>query len=132
MPVSSSFVIKASKGPCLISLDSNTAMIAATPRPSSAPRVVPFARTHSPSIHVWMGSLVKLCSTSATFCGTISMWACSTTPLRFSMPGVAGLRITTLPALSIKDSRPRFLPKFTKNSLTCSQCPDGRGICVSA
>ena len=50
MPVSSSLVIRASSGPCLMSFDSNTAIIAATPKPSSAPKVVPFARTQSPCI----------------------------------------------------------------------------------
>ena len=50
IPVSSSAVISASMGPCFRSVDSITAIIAATPRPSSAPRVVPFAFTQSPSM----------------------------------------------------------------------------------
>ena len=50
IPVSSSIVNSASTGPCSISFDSSTAIAAATPIPLSAPRVVPFAVTHSPSM----------------------------------------------------------------------------------
>ena len=106
IPVSSSLVMRASNGPCFRSLASSTAMMAATPSPLSAPRVVPFAFTQSPSIYVSMGSFSK----------------------SFSMPGVAGLRIITLPASSTKDSKPKPFPKLIRKSVTFSICPDGRGI----
>ena len=132
IPVSSSAVMRASIGPCFSVLSSMTAMIAATPRPSSAPSVVPFAFTHSPSIHGSMGSVTKLCWLSGVFCGTISMCACSITPLRFSIPADAGLRITMLPAGSLKASTSAFLAKSSKNCCIFSRCPDGRGTCVNA
>ena len=42
---------KYSIGPCLMSVDANTARQEAIPMPLSAPRVVPFAVTHSPSMY---------------------------------------------------------------------------------
>ena len=60
MHVSSSAVMRASRGPCLMSVLSMTAMMAATPIPSSLPSVVPFAFTQSPSMYVSMGSVSKL------------------------------------------------------------------------
>ena len=115
IPVSSSAVIRASIGPCFKSLASITAMMAATPSPLSAPKVVLFAFTHSPSIHGSIGSVSKLCLLSGVFCGTMSICACRMIPLRFSIPGVAALRISTLPAGSTHASTPAFLAKSTKN-----------------
>ena len=105
--VSSSAVISASSGPCFRSLLSNTAIIAATPIPSSLPSVVPLAFTHSPSMYVSIGSVSKLCLLSSVFCGTISMCACRVAIGRLSIPGVAGLRITMFSAPSLKASMPR-------------------------
>ena len=130
MPVSSSAVMSASTGPCFISLDSITAMMAATPSPSSAPSVVPLAFTHSPSIQGSMGSVSKLWVDSGVFCGTMSMCACRMTPLRFSMPGVAGLRMTILSAGSLNTSTPAFVPQSMRNCCIFSRCPLGRGTCV--
>ena len=96
MQVSSSLVMRASSGPCCSVSSSKTAMMQATPMPSSLPSVVPLAFSHSPSIHVSMGSVSKLCVLSSVFCGTMSMWACIVQTLRFSKPGVAGLCITML------------------------------------
>ena len=132
IPVSSSAVISASTGPCFRSFASMTERMAATPKPLSAPSVVPFAFTHSPSIHGWMGSVTKLCVDSGVFCGTMSMWACRITPFRSSMPGVAGLRITTLRPSSMNASTPAFFAKSSRNCCTFSRCPLGRGTCVSA
>ena len=111
MPVSSSIVNKASIGPCFSSLLSSTAMAAATPMPLSAPSVVPFAFTQSPSIMVSIGSVSNVCFLSLFFCGTISTCACKITGVRFSMPGVAGLRIKILPVLSTRVSKPSDFPK---------------------
>ena len=132
IPVSSSRVISPSTGPCCRSLASITAMMVATPKPSSLPKVVRLARTQSPSMIVSIGSVSKLCLLSLAFCGTMSMWACRITPFLFSKPGVAGLRITMLPAGSRKASTPAFLAKSSKKACTFSRCPDGRGTCVSA
>ena len=52
IPVSSSMVNKASIAGCWISSLSKTAIIVATPRPLSAPSVVPFALTQSPSTYI--------------------------------------------------------------------------------
>ena len=131
MQVSSSAVIRASRGPCSMSFDSKTAMMAATPIPSSAPNVVPFALSHSPSTHVWMGSVSKLCVLSSVFWGTMSMWACITAVRQFSLPGVAGLRITMFSALSLNASMPRSAAHCSRNSCTFCKCPLGRGTCVS-
>ena len=131
MPVSSSRVMRASMGPCFKVLSSMMAMIEATPRPLSAPSVVPLAFTHSPSIHGSMGSVSKLCCDSGVFCGTISMWACRMMPLRSSIPGVAGLRMWMFPAGSFTAYTPHSLPKSSRNCWIFSKCPLGRGTCVS-
>ena len=52
-------------------------------------------------------------------------------PLRFSIPGVADLRIITLPTSSTNDSNPKPFPKSIRNLVIFSICPDGRGIWVS-
>ena len=52
--------------------------------------------------------------TAAFFCGTISRCDCSVTVFRSSMPGVAGLRINTLPTASCNVSNPNSLPKESK------------------
>ena len=59
MPVSSSIVNKASIAGCLISVEAKTLIIAATPKPLSAPKVVPWAFTHSPSIFILIPSVSK-------------------------------------------------------------------------
>ena len=130
MPVSSSAVISPSTGPCFKLLSSITAMMAATPIPLSAPSVVFFARTHSLSIHVSMGSVSKLCLLSGDFCGTMSMCACRVMVFRFSIPGDAGFLITTLLAASTNASTPTSFAKFNRKALTFSKCPEGRGTCV--
>jgi hypothetical protein len=52
-------VTNTSKGPCCTFLSSRIANAAATPIPLSAPKVVPFAVTQSPSIYAGMPSLEK-------------------------------------------------------------------------
>ena len=107
-------------------------MMDATPMPSSDPNVVPLAFTHSPSTYVSMGSFSKSCVLSEVFCGTMSMCACNTTVLRFSMPGVAGLRITMFSPPSLNASMPCPAAQSSKNFCTFSKCPEGRGTWVSA
>ena len=51
-PVSSSTVKRHSSGPCSMLSSANMAKAAATPMPLSAPKVVPLAFIHSPSISV--------------------------------------------------------------------------------
>ena len=128
--VSSSAVMKPSIGPCGIVSSSITAIIAATAIPSSAPSVVPFVLTHSPSIQVSIGSFKKSCLESLAFCGTISIWPCIVTTLRSSIPGVAGLRIMILPALSWKASILRSFAQSRRNFWIFSKWPEGRGTCV--
>ena len=131
MQVSSSAVMSASSGPCTSSLLSITAMMAATPMPSSDPSVVSLAFSHSPSTHVSMGSVSKLWLLSSVFCGTMSMWACSTAVLWPSIPLVAGLRMTMFSALSLKASMPRSAAQPSRKFCTFSRWPLGRGTCVS-
>ena len=54
IPVSSSIVKRASKAGCAMSLLSKMDIIVATPKPLSAPKVVPLARTQSPSTYIWI------------------------------------------------------------------------------
>ena len=112
MPVSSSMVTSTSRGPCLSSPDSSTERAIETPTPLSAPSVVPQAFTHSPSTRVSIGSFSKSCSTSEFFCGTMSICPWRITPLRFSMPGVAGFLIIILPISSLMVSSPSDFPKL--------------------
>lgn len=123
MEVSSSAVMSAFRGSCLRVLSSMIAIMAATPIPSSAPRVVLLAYTQSPSMCVSIGSVSKLCADAGDFCGTMSMCACRMIPLRFSMPGDAGFFMTMFPAGSWNASTPVFLcevkeelPDFVKVS----------------
>ena len=127
MVVSSSAVMKASRGPWQRLSSSKMAIIVATAIPSSAPSVVLRARTHSPSIHVSMGSVSKLCCESGVFCGTMSMCPCNVTTLRSSIPGDAALYIRTLPALSRRDSMWCSFAQLSKNCCIFSRCPEGRG-----
>ena len=73
MVVSSSEVMKASRGPWGMVSSSKIAMMVAIAMPSSAPKVVLRARTQSPSIHVSMGSVSKLWGESGVFWGTMSV-----------------------------------------------------------
>ena len=129
--VSSSAVMRALSGPCFMFLSSMMAMIAATPIPSSAPRVVLLAYTQSPSMRVSIGSFMKSCVLVGVFCGTMSICACRIMPLRFSIPGDAGFFITMFPAGSMNASPPAFLAKSSRNCCIFSRCPDGRGTCVN-
>ena len=131
MPVSSVAVKSASMGPCSTSVEARMAMVAATPMPLSAPRVVPLAFTQSPSTMVSMGSFSKSWALSLFFCGTMSRWPCRITPLRFSIPGVAGFRMMIFPASSRMVSKPRPLPNCSTWSRIISSWLEGRGICVS-
>ena len=131
IPVSSVAVINTSTGPWGISFDNRIAIPVATPIPLSAPRVVPSAVTHSPSIYASIGSLVKSCCLSSFFWGTMSRWPCRITPLRFSIPGVAGLLNNILLASSISAWIPFSFAQFITNSLAFSSWFDGRGTWVS-
>ena len=54
--------------------------------------------------------------------------SCMTLPS--SIPGVAGLRISTLPISSRRVSSPSDLPKSSRYLPICSFLPEGRGTCV--
>ena len=127
-PVSSSRVKTHSIGPCSMSLLSRIASSMAQPIPSSAPNVVPLALSHSPSIYVWIASFLKSKSMSTSFSHTMSMWLCRITVFLFSKPGVAPLRMITLPVSSTLVSRPWSSPNFFKYSIIFSSCFEGRGI----
>ena len=60
IPVSSSIVKSASRLGCSISVEAKTAIIEATPKPLSAPKVVPSAVTQSPWINILIPSFSKL------------------------------------------------------------------------
>ncbi|MNR11670.1 hypothetical protein D3C85_1279800 [compost metagenome] len=60
IPVSSSIVNKASIAGCTIVEEAKIAIIVATPIPLSAPRVVPFALTQSPSTNISIPCVSKL------------------------------------------------------------------------
>ena len=112
---------------CGISVLSKTAIIAATPKPLSAPKVVPLARTQSPSTYISMPWVSKSKTVSLFFWCTISKWPCNTMGLRFSIPGVAGLRMITFRISSSKVSNPKRFPKSFINWITCSSFLEGRG-----
>ncbi len=100
--------------------------------PQSAPSVVPSALTHPPSMRVRMGSVSKSNSTSEFFSHTMSMCDWRITVGRFSKPGVAPLRITTLPMASFLYSRPCFSAKATRYSMILPSFFEGRGTRVMA
>ena len=127
IPVSSSIVNNASMGGWSMSVEANTDMMAATPRPLSAPSVVPLALTQSPSTSIWMPCESKSNSVSAFFWCTMSKCDCKTTVFDFSLPAVAGLRIMTLPAWSTLVSKLSDSPNDLMNSMTRSSFFEGRG-----
>ncbi len=129
-PCSSSTVRRTSIGPCTRSLSSNTAIPAAHAIPLSAPRVVPLARTQSPSTIVWIGSFKKSNSTSLFFSATISWCPCNTIVGAFSCPGVAGLVITTFPTASVLTGILCFSAQPTRNAFILSRWCVGRGTRV--
>jgi len=131
-PVSSSTVKSASTGPCSTEGSIRTASAAAMPIPQSAPSVVPSALTHPPSMRVRIGSRSKSNSTSEFFSQTMSICDWRITVGRFSKPGVAGLRITTLPTASFLYSRLCFRAKSTRNSMILPSFFEGRGTRVMA
>src|SRR5271157_3372669 len=73
-PLSSSIVNTNSSGPWATVSLSMTASAAATPTPSSAPRVVPSALSQSPSTTRRMGSVSKLWTVPSFFSQTMSRW----------------------------------------------------------
>ena len=127
IPVSSSIVNKASIAGCLIVVDSKIAIIIATPNPLSAPSVVPLARTQSPSTYISIPWVSKSKSVSLFFWCTISKCPCKTIGLRFSIPGVAGLRIITLRMSSSNVSNPNFCPNSIIKAITRSSFLEGLG-----
>ena len=127
-PVSSSTVNKHSIGPCSISFASNIAKAVATPMPSSAPKVVPSAFNHSPSIFGTMASFSKSKTLSLFFSQTISICDCKQTQGEFSFPFVAPLRIITLPISSETYSKFLSFAQLIRYSVIFSSCFEGRGI----
>ena len=88
MPVSSSRVMRTSKGPCFKEGSARMAKQVATPMPSSAPREVPVAMSHLLStIRGVRGSVSKLICTSSFFSTTMSMWHCKQMEGLSSRPG---------------------------------------------
>ncbi len=102
-------------------------MIVATPKPLSAPKVVPFAFTQSPSTSILIPSVSKSKFTSLFFWQTISKCDCITIDLRFSIPAVAGFLIITFPTSSTVVSNPRFSPNSLMKAITFSSFFDGLG-----
>ena len=131
-PVSSSTVNSPSIAPSLRSLSLRIARVIATPIPLSAPRVVPLAVSLSPSIVSGMGSFEKSCDTSLFFSHTMSMWLCRTIVGRSSIPGLAGLLMTTFSTLSVSYLRLCFLAKSMRYSLIFPSCFEQRGILLIA
>ena len=72
IPVSSSIVNNASRGGCGMSLLSSVANIVATPMPLSDPKVVPSARTQSPSTYIFIPCVIKSNVVSLFFWHTMS------------------------------------------------------------
>ena len=129
-PVSSSRVNTHSIGPCSMSVARRSASCIAQPIPSSAPSVVPSAHSQSPSIYVSIGSLRKSISFPSMLSHTMSICDCSMTTGLCSMPGVAGLRIITLPVASTIVSNSNSLPTLSRYSIIFSSCFEGRGIAL--
>ena len=127
-PVSSEVVKRHSILPCGSSLSSRTASWAAIPIPQSAPSVVSLAMSQPFSTTALMGSFEKSCSTPLFFSQTMSEWLCRMTVGEFSLPGVAGMVMSTLPASSVLQSRCRSAANFWSQAIICSSCPDSRGM----
>ncbi len=125
-PVSSSTVKSASRGPCTRSLSISAASEAAMPMPLSAPRVVPSARSHSPSMIVRMGWVLKSKFLSL-LSHTISICDCITTMGAFSQPGVAGTVIATLPTASVRTAILCSAAKSSRYWRIFSSFLEGRG-----
>ena len=132
IPVSSSMVKSASIAGWAMSLLSKILIMAATPSPLSAPKVVPLAFTQSPSTYISIPCVSKSKSTSLFFWQTMSRWDCKTTVWRFSIPAVAGFLMITFPTSSTEVGKPRFSPKFLIKAITLSSFLEGRGTALSA
>ena len=132
MPVSSSIVKNASNAGWAIVVLERTAMIAATPMPLSAPKVVPFAFTQSASMNISMPCCSKSKTVLAFFWCTMSRCDCKITVWRLSIPEVAGFLIMTFPALSTSVSRPRPSPKAFMKAMIRASFLEGRGTALSA
>ena len=110
-----------------MSVLSKSAIIVATPKPLSAPSVVPFAFTQSPSTTIWIPCVSKSKSVSAFFWCTISKCDCITIVTRSSIPAVAGFLIITFPTSSSITSKPKLVPKSFINLITRSSFFEGLG-----
>ena len=127
-PVSSSTVKRSSSGGWSSASRSASAAARARPAPLSAPRVVPSARSQSPSHTSRSGSRVKSWGESGVFSQTMSRWAWSTTAGARSRPGEAGTRMRRLPAASRRLAQPRAAARRSNQRAACSSFPEQRGM----
>ena len=129
MPVSSEMVNRHSSLP-MGSFPARRARQAATPMPSSAPRVVSLAIIQPSSTTYWMGWVLKSKFTPGFFSQTMSWWACRTSVGTFSLPLAASLVMSTLPVLSVLQERLCLTANCCKYSIIGPSCPDSRGMRV--
>ena len=118
-PVSSDTVNRASSLP-VDSLPLTRARAQAIPMPSSAPSVVSCETIQPSSMVYGTGSLEKSWLLPAFFSQTISEWHWSTRVGTFSLPLLASLIIRTLPASSVRDSRPWEAANALSHAIICS------------
>ena len=110
-----------------MSFASNMARAVATPMPSSAPKVVPSAINHSPSIRGTILSFSKSKTLSLFFSQTMSMCDCKHTQGLFSYPAVAALRIITLPISSLWCSKFLASAQESRYAVILASCFEGLG-----
>ena len=130
-PTSSATVISSSSGPCGSDSSSTSAIIAAIATPSSAPSVVPFAVSHSPSRTSSILPSVGSFGLSGWRSQTMSRCPWSTTVGAPSRPSVAGTLMTRLRAASSRSAKPWVEAHERTCSITGSSRRDGRAIVVS-
>ena len=131
-PCSSDTVKSSSSGPCATSVSSATASAAATPMPLSAPRVVPFATTQSPSTTTSSRPSRGSYGLSGSRSHTMSRCAWRTTVGPRSRPAELGTCTTTLPSSSTADSKRRSAAQRRTCSRASASCFGGRAISVSS
>ena len=131
-PTSSATVMRSSSGPWRFDSSSTSAIIAAIATPSSAPSVVPFAVSQSPSRASSILPSAGSFGLSGSRSQTMSRWPCSVIFGADSRPSLAGTRTTRFPAESPSTSKPCCSAQERTWSLTASSWREGRAILVSA
>ena len=113
-PTSSFTVNMHSRGGHLSESSSSSASMIATAIPSSPPRVVPSALSHTPSVTRVIGWVSMSRSRCSSFSQTMSTWPCRATGSASSKPAEPGREMIRFPSSSLIYSKPRSLAKFSR------------------